>query len=72
MEARRQSRERVTHGEVLGESLKWTGIFKMLENVSSRVPPLNGVVAYYPRGKISFPSARLLVTTESAVLTIIS
>ena len=25
----------------------------MFENVSSRVPPLNGVVAYCPRGKIS-------------------
>ena len=45
-ECKKQSRERVTHGEVLGESLKCTGIFKMLENVSSRVPPLNGVVAY--------------------------
>jgi len=38
-------REHVTYGEVLGESLKCTGIFMMFENVSSRVPPLNGVVA---------------------------
>lgn len=34
----------------MGESLKCTGIFKMFENVSSRVAPLNGVVAYCPRG----------------------
>lgn len=52
-------RECVTYGEVLGESLKCTGIFRMFENVSSRVPPLNGVVAYCARGKISFPPARL-------------
>ena len=58
----------ITHGEVLGESLKCTGIFNMLENVSSRVPPLNGVVAYCKAGS---PSAWFPVT-KLATLTIIS
>ena len=46
------------------ESLKCTGIFKMFENVSSRVPPLNGVVAYCEKGKISVQSGPRIGCTD--------
>lgn len=56
--SKKRVREHATHGVVLGESLKCTDIFMMFENVSSRVPPLNGVVAYCWRVKFSSPSLR--------------
>ena len=44
----------------------------MFENVSSRVPPLNGVVAYCWSVEFSFPSAQSHAATELDALTIIS